>query len=122
METVDSYINGFEGKTKDYLQQLRLLIREIVPDTTERINYNIAAFTLIAGGKREAQIMIAGYKEHIGFYPHPATMEKFWDELDGYKKAKGSVQFPLSKPLPIALIVAMVKYRKELVEKERDKK
>ena len=62
--------------------------------------------------------MIAGYKKHIGFYPHPTTMEKFWDELGGYKKAKGSVQFPLTKPLPKELIKKMVKYRKELIEKE----
>ncbi len=59
--------------------------------------------------------MIAGYKNHIGFYPHPTTMEKFDSELSEYKKGKGSVQFSLDKPLPKDLIIRMVKYRKELL-------
>lgn len=45
-------------------------------------------------------------------------MEKFSDELKDYKKGKGSVQFPLDKPLPKELIIRMVRYRKELLEKE----
>ena len=85
------------------------------------MNYNIPAFALIKGGKREQQIMIAGYKKHVGFYPHSTTMEYFWDQLDGYKKAKGSIQFPLSQPLPKELIIKMVKYRKGLIDKEQKK-
>ena len=60
--------------------------------------------------------MMAGYKKHIGFYPHPTTMEFFWEELANYKKAKGSVQFPLSKPLPTDVIKQMVEYRKNLID------
>lgn len=117
-ETVDSYINSFEGKTKDYLEQLRAIIRDCIPHTTELINYNIAAFTLIEGGKREEQIMIAGYKNHVGFYPHPTTMEYFWNQLDDFKRAKGSVQFPINKPLPKLLIQEMIQYRLELLTKK----
>jgi len=72
---VESYIRSFEGNAKEYLEQLRSIIHEVVPDCNEVINYNIAAFTLIEGGIRDEQIMIAGYKNHVGFYPHPATME-----------------------------------------------
>jgi uncharacterized protein YdhG (YjbR/CyaY superfamily) len=114
-ETVESYIQSFDGDVKKYLEQLRLIIHEVVPMTDELINYNIAAFTLVKGGKREEQIMIAGYKKHIGFYPHPTTMEQFWNQLDGFKKAKGSVQFSLDKPLPKDLIVEMIKYRVKLL-------
>lgn len=116
--SVESYINSFDGKAKEYLQQMRSIILEIVPDTEELINYNIAAFTLTKGGKREEQLMMAGYKKHIGFYPHPTTMEFFWEALGDYKKAKGSVQFPLSKPLPEDLIKEMVKYCKNLIDSE----
>lgn len=109
--SVDSYLKSFEGKTRIYLEEIRAIIHENVPNTTELINYNIAAFTLVERGKREEQLMIAGYKNHVGFYPHPKTMEHFWDKLDDYKKAKGSVQFPLNKPLPKELISEMIKYR-----------
>jgi uncharacterized protein YdhG (YjbR/CyaY superfamily) len=81
------------------------------------INYNIPAYSLIEGGKREQQIMIAGYKNHVGLYPHPAVMEKFENELSEYKKGKGSVQFSIDKPLPEQLIVKMVKYRVEQIKK-----
>jgi uncharacterized protein YdhG (YjbR/CyaY superfamily) len=71
---------------------------------------------LVEGGKRDQQVMIAGYKKHVGLYPHPSVIEKFDKELEGYKKAKGSVQFPLDKPPPKDLIVRMIKYRAELLK------
>jgi uncharacterized protein YdhG (YjbR/CyaY superfamily) len=60
--------------------------------------------------------MIARYKRHVGLYRHPTTIEKFAPELSAYKKGKGSVQFPLDKPLPQNLVVRMVKYRVELLK------
>lgn len=117
-DTFDEYIENQTNEVRTVLLELAECILEVVPNAVKLINYNIPAIALTKGGKREQQIMIAGYKKHVGFYPHPTTMEKFWNELDGYKKAKGSVQFPLSKPLPKELIKKMVKYRKELIEKE----
>lgn len=117
-DTFDEYIENQTDEVRTVLLELAECILEVVPNAVKLINYNIAAIALTKGGKREQQIMIAGYKKHVGFYPHPTTIEKFWNELDGYKKAKGSVQFPLSKPLPKELIKKMVKYRKELIEKE----
>ena len=113
---IENYINSFEGKTKKHLIELRKIINETVPQVEELINYNIAAFSLVKGGKREQQIMIAGYKNHVGFYPHPVTMEHFWSKLDNYKKAKGSVQFPLDQPLPKELIKEMINYRLKLLK------
>ncbi|MDX8338913.1 DUF1801 domain-containing protein [Draconibacterium sp. IB214405] len=117
-ETIEAYINSFDGPAKVYLEQLRALIQKNVPDTTELINYNIAAFTLVDGGKRDEQLMIAGFKNHVGFYPHPATMEHFWEQLKDFKKGKGSVQFPLNKPLPEKLITEMIRYRLNLLTNE----
>lgn len=59
--------------------------------------------------------MIAGHKKHVGFYPHPTTMEKFDSELTEFKRGKGSVQFQLDRPLPKDLIERMVRYRMELI-------
>lgn len=112
-QSVDEYIADQPKKVAAALEQVRTLILQALPDTEQLLNYNIPAFTLIAGGKREQQIMIAGYAKHIGFYPHPTTIEAFADELADYKYAKGSVQFPLNKAMPKDLIVKMVLWRKQ---------
>ncbi|GAA5225243.1 iron chaperone [Membranihabitans marinus] len=114
-KTVDDYFNAQSEKAKKALIELKKCILEVIPDATELLNYNIPAYSLVVGGKREQQIMIAGYKNHVGFYPHPTTMEKFDAELSEFKRGKGSVQFPLDKPIPKDLIMRMIKYRLELV-------
>ena len=117
-ESVKEYFLAQPEKTRAVLIELRKCILDVAPDATEMINYNIPAYALVEGGKREQQIMIAGYKKHVGLYPHPTVMEKFDDELDGYKKGKGSVQFPLDQPLPTDLIRRMIEFRIELLPKE----
>jgi uncharacterized protein YdhG (YjbR/CyaY superfamily) len=107
----EDYLEDQREPCKAELKKLRQIILEVVPDTEELFNYNIPAFTLIPGGKREQQIMIAGYKKHIGLYPHPTTMEHFESELTPYKRGKGSVQFPLTEQLPKELIIRMIKFR-----------
>ena len=84
---------------------------DIAPDAEEKINYNLPAISLVKGGKRDSQIMFAAYKKHIGFYPYPTTLAHFENELQEYKRAKGSVQFSLSKPIPYELISRMVQFR-----------
>ncbi len=115
-KSVEEYFNSQPEKTKSTLLELKNCILKVVPNATELFNYNIPAYALIKDGKREQQIMIAGYKKHVGFYPHPTTMEKFESELTEYKRGKGSVQFPLDKPLPTELIERMIKYRVELLK------
>jgi uncharacterized protein YdhG (YjbR/CyaY superfamily) len=115
-QSVVEYVNQQSESTKIALQDIRSFILEAVPDAIELFNYDIPAYALIKGGKREQQIMIAGYKNHIGFYPHPTTIEYFHDELREYKIGKGSVQFPINKSLPKDLIIRMVKYRRSLLE------
>lgn len=117
-ETVEQYFNAQSEKVKSVLIELKACILEVVPNATELLNYNIPAYSLIEGGKREQQIMIAGYKNHVGLYPHPTTMEKFVNELREYKKGKGSVQFPINKPLPKELILKMITYRFELIKQQ----
>ncbi|WP_028374699.1 iron chaperone [Leeuwenhoekiella sp. MAR_2009_132] len=113
--SVAHYINAQPEPTKKALLELRECILKVEPNATELLNYNIPAYALVENGKRDQQIMIAGYKKHIGLYPSPTTIEKFEPELTEYKRGKGSVQFPLDRPLPIELIIRMIEYRKKLL-------
>lgn len=116
-ETMDDYIASQPKEAQEKLQELRSIIKEAAPDAIEMLNYKIPVFTLVPGGKRDQQLMMAAYAKFIGFYPFPTTMEAFSEELKDYKQGKGSVQFPLNKPLPKALIARMVKYRRDEVLK-----
>jgi len=115
-KSVKAYFDSQPESTKKALGELRNCILEAAPDAIEMFNYQIPAYALVEGGKRDQQIMIAGFRKHVGLYPHPAVMEHFEDELSGYKRGKGSVQFPLDKPLPKKLIIRMVKYRIQLLK------
>jgi len=115
-KTVEEYFNSQPEQVKNALFELKQYILEVVPNAIELINYNIPAYSLVEDGKRDQQIMMAGYKQHVGLYPHPTTIEKFYKELSEYKKGKGSVQFPIDKPLPKELIIKMIKYRFELLK------
>lgn len=117
-KSVNAYFNAQPEKTKQKLLELKECILKVVPNATELFNYNIPAYTLVEDGKREQQVLIAGYQKHVGFYPHPTTIEKFETELSNYKTGKGAVQFPLDKPLPKELIIKMIKYRVELLNEK----
>ncbi len=105
--TIDDYIAEFPAETQQRLQQMRAAIRETAPDAIETISYAIPTFDL---NKRHL-VHFAGYTTHIGFYPSPSGMEAFEAEFQPYKRAKGSVQFPLDQPLPIDLIRRVVVFR-----------
>jgi len=115
-KSVMEYFDALPEKTKHALMEMKECITKVVPDAEELLNYNIPSYTLIKGGKRDQQIMIAGYKNHVGLYPHPTTMAHFDLALKGFKKGKGSVQFPLNQPLPKDLIIKMITYRLSLLK------
>jgi len=85
---------------------MRQTIQKAAPSATEAISYQIPTFKLSGN-----LVHFAAFKKHIGFYPGAAGIAAFQDELVGYKSAKGSVQFPLDKPLPLALVSKIVKFR-----------
>ncbi len=111
MKTVDDYIAQFPENTQELLNQIRKIIIEIAPEAVESISYAMPAYK--QNGK--PLVYFAGYKNHIGFYATPNGHEAFKDELSKYKQGKGSVQFPLSEPLPAELICRVVRYRIEQV-------
>lgn len=105
--SIDDYIAQFPPETQRVLQEMRALIRAHAPDASETISYAMPTFDL---NKRHL-VHFAGYEHHIGFYPIPTGVEAFKDELSRYKMGKGSVQFPLSEPLPRDLIARIVEFR-----------
>ena len=106
--TIDEYVKGFPPETQKKLEEMRATIKMIAPNAEERISYQMPAFTLNGN-----LVYFAAFKNHIGLYPTPSGIEAFKDELSVYKNAKGSVQFPMDKPLPLELISRIVKYRVE---------
>lgn len=106
--TIDEYIDSFPAGVQKHLKKLRAVIKEAAPGAEEKISYRMPAFTY-----KGNLIYFAAFKNHLGLYPTPSGIEAFQAELAAYKKAKGSVQFPLDEPLPWDLIKRIVKYRVE---------
>lgn len=104
---IDEYIEQFPPETEKLLEEMRALIRSIVPDATETIAYGIPTFDL--NGKH--LVHFAGYAKHVGLYPTPSGMVAFEAELGPYRKGKGTAQFPLDQPLPVDLIRRIVEFR-----------
>jgi uncharacterized protein YdhG (YjbR/CyaY superfamily) len=105
-KTIDEYIAGFPPDVQEILQKIRLTIRKAAPQAQETISYKMPTFTLNGN-----LVYFAGFKNHIGFYPVPTGIEKFKKELSVYKQGRGSVQFPLDKPIPYGLIRRIVQFR-----------
>jgi len=107
--SIDEYIAEFPPETQKVLQEVRALIRVSALGATETISYAIPTFDL--NGRH--LVHFAGYEKHIGFYPTGSGVEAFKEELQPYKRGKGSVQFPLGQPLPTDLIRRIVELRVE---------
>jgi uncharacterized protein YdhG (YjbR/CyaY superfamily) len=115
---IDEYIAQFPEEVQRKLQELRQTIRIAAPHAKESISYQMPTFKL-----KGNLVHFAAYKNHIGLYPAPSGIEKFKKELSVYKGAKGSVQFPIDKPLPLKLIEKIVRFRvKEVMEAGEEKK
>jgi uncharacterized protein YdhG (YjbR/CyaY superfamily) len=115
---IEDYIAGFPASTQTILKQIRSTIKKAAPNAEEVISYGMPAYKL-----NGMLVFFAGYKNHIGFYATPNGHKAFKKELSVYKQGKGSVQFPIDEPMPLGLIIKIVKYRvKENLLKEQTKK
>lgn len=113
--TIDEYISTFPGEIQAVLEKVRQIIHRAIPEATETLSYGMPTFNL--NGKH--LVFFAGWKQHISLYPLPAGDEAFQQELSHYKRAKGSIQFPLNKPIPYDLIEKIVIFlMRESPEKE----
>ena len=116
-ESIDEYILKFSPEVQEILKKLRKVIKESAPRAEEKISYQMPTFALHGN-----LVHFAAYKNHIGFYPTPSGIDAFKHELSEYKGAKGSVQFPIDKPLPYDLISKIVKFRVAENIKQADRK
>ena len=115
---VDAYIATYPAEVQKKLQQVRNTIAKAAPMAQEVISYGMPGYKY-----HGMLVYFAAWKNHIGFYAVPSAHAAFKDELSAYKGAKGSVQFPLDKPMPVALITKIVRFRmKENEEKAMLKK
>jgi uncharacterized protein YdhG (YjbR/CyaY superfamily) len=116
--TIDEYIAGFPNDIQRILIKIRTIIRKAAPDAEEAIRYRMPTFIL-----KGNLVHFAAFKSHIGFYPVPTAVEKFKNELSVYEGGKGSIRFPLDKPIPYDLISRIVQFRvMENLEKAKTKK
>jgi uncharacterized protein YdhG (YjbR/CyaY superfamily) len=104
--SIDEYIAAFPKETQKILEEVRATIKAAAPHAKEKISYQMPTFDL-----KGNLVHFAAFKNHIGFYPTPTGIEKFKKELSVYEGAKGSVKFPLDKPIPYDLIRKIVLFR-----------
>lgn len=115
---IDGYISNFPIEVQEKLTKIRSVIREAAPDAIEKISYQMPTFAYEGN-----LVHFAAHKNHIGFYPTPSGIEKFRQELSNYPGGRGSVQFPLDRPIPYDLIREITRFRyKENREKAESKR
>lgn len=106
VKDTDEYIHQFPAIVQAKLQEMRAIIKQTAPEAEETISYAMPAYKL-----KGILVYFAGHKNHIGFYPASSGIANFEKELSGYATSKGTVQFPLNKPLPLELIKMIVEFR-----------
>jgi len=114
-KTIDEYVATFPKNVQSILEKLRQAIRDSAPEAEEAISYQIPTFKLNGN-----LVHFAAFKNHIGFYPTSSGIEAFKEELSDYEIRKGTVRFPLNKPIPFDLVRKIVRYRvKENLDKKK---
>ncbi len=108
------YINAAPKEARKKLREMRECVRAAAPGATESLKWGMPAFSY-----RRILVTFAAFKHHIGFYPTPSAMRAFARDLSKFVTGAGSIQFPLEKPLPLALIRKITKFRvRESFEKD----
>jgi uncharacterized protein YdhG (YjbR/CyaY superfamily) len=114
-ETITEYINAAPAGARKKLREMRACIRTAAPGATESLKWGMPAFS-----HRRILVTFAAFRHHIGFYPTPSAVKAFAKHLSQFVTAKGSIQFPLDKPLPLPLIRKITAFRvRESLENDR---
>ena len=113
-ETIDEYIASKPESLRPVLERVRATIAKALPGAEEAISYQIPAFKL--NGK--VVVFFAGWKEHFSIYPAgPELLAAFADDLKDHTVSKGTIQFPLDRPVPVRLIARIAKFKAEEAER-----
>ena len=105
-KTIDEYIATFPESIQEILEKLRGVIKASAPGAEEAIAYGIPTFRLNGN-----LVHFAAFKDHISFFPTSSPIPAFKKELAPYLQSKGTIRFPLGKPIPFGLVKKIVKYR-----------
>lgn len=111
----NEYLDDLPNDAAERMIRIKEAILEVLPHATESMGYGVPAFDLKPKAKMNDKIMVAAFKNHIGLYPHPDTIEHFETELKPYKTLKGTIQFKYNEDLPIELIKTIVYFRDKQV-------
>ena len=114
-ETIDEYIESFPENVQDILEELRDTIRKTAPGVAESISYQMPTFKL----DRKRLAYFSAWKNHIGFYSIPVGDAAFRKELSLYSGEKGSLRFPMDKPIPYDLVKKIVMFRMREIQQKR---
>ena len=107
-KTIDEYIGRFPPEIRKGLKELRNFIRAEAPEATEKISYGMPAFYLNGN-----LVYFGAFKDHYGFFPLPAEIDKFGKEFAQYRTGKGTLRFAFDKPFPWKIIRKVIKFRKD---------
>jgi len=105
--TIDEYIASFPPEVQEKLQGIRTVIRKAAPDAEEAIRYGIPTFRQNGSNL----VHFAAFKDHLSFFPTSSGVEKFRNELTSYSVSKGTIQFPLTDPVPYDLVERITRFR-----------
>jgi uncharacterized protein YdhG (YjbR/CyaY superfamily) len=106
-KNIDEYLARVPQPARSALSRIRAVIRFVAPpEATETISYGIPAFKY-----KGMLVWFAAFSKHCSLFPTAAVIEEFKDELKGFNTSKGTIQFPVDKPLPVALVKKLVKAR-----------
>jgi uncharacterized protein YdhG (YjbR/CyaY superfamily) len=104
--SIDEYIALYPPDVQKKLQEMRAVIQSCAPEATEKISYQMPTFYLNGN-----LVYFAAFKDHISLFPTPSGTEAFKKEIASYFHAKGTIQFPLDRPMPMDLVRKIVKFR-----------
>jgi uncharacterized protein YdhG (YjbR/CyaY superfamily) len=119
IKSVDSYIAAQPEAIRGVLAQVRKAIRDSVPRAEEVISYKMPTYKVDG----DAMLYFAGWKQHYSLYPATEqVLAAFKEELEPYKIHKATIRFPISEPVPVALIARIAKFRaREVVARTKSK-
>jgi len=114
-KTIDEYIQAAPKGVQKKLREMRACIRAAAPGAKEGLKWGMPAFSY-----RRILVTFAAFKNHIGFYPTSSAVTAFAKDLSKFSTARGSIQFPLEKPLPLSLVRRITAFRvKQSVEQDK---
>ena len=120
-KTVEEYLAGVPEPARSTLNKVRATIRSVVPaETTEVISYRIPAFRIETPRYKGMLVWYAAFSDHCSLFPTASVISAFKKDLKDFRVSKGTIHFPVDKPLPAALLKRMVKARiAEMESKKR---